>query len=260
MVKKKYADDQAVMHKIRALFEYRKITELLHLSHLHKNKEWVAHLYHIQYQIYLLDAYLESHWQLDKAELKKFWQGIHASLQEIGYTKPQRNHLLREIRQYERIEKNCRKDKWPTRISYKAFYTTKSCDVRLMRHLIYAAAPQLKEIWKEEVWKYYDLITEINDDISDLKEDVSTYNGNRYLISILRKGIGKTNHRYKRHIRKITQKADRFFKAHPKQERDHLLHDWILLRSKETTALLEQPADPIDTDHLASALLLAYMK
>ena len=191
MVKSKYGNDTALRKKIDELFEYRKITELLRLGLLDKNKKFVSHLIDIQTQIYMLDAYLESNWELDKEKLATYWSAIQTSLESLGYEKDQHDKLLSEIRQYEKIERRCRKDKWPTDVPFKEFYTTKSCDVRLMRHLIYEAAPSLKDTWKESVWTYYDLVTEVNDDIHDMEEDVTTYNGNRFLISILRKGLKK---------------------------------------------------------------------
>jgi hypothetical protein len=259
MVKKKYADADAITTKINELFEYRKITELIQIGQLARDKVFIRHLYHIQTQIYLLDAYLESHWELDPQQISQYWSGIMDSLAEIGYSGKRAEKLVREIRQYERIESDCRKQKWPTRVPFAEFYTTKSCDVRLIRHLVYEAAPTLASHWKETVWKYYDLITEINDDVNDVHEDVDTYNGNRYLISILRKGLPKTTKRYSRFIDKVTAKANAFFESHPSQEKDQHLHEWILTRAVETKALLNDAASTLDLDHMAKAKLLAYM-
>lgn len=259
MVRRKYVDDHAIKNKIDDLFAYRKINELIQLGNLSKNKAWINHLYHIQTEIYLLDAYLESNWELDPMQISLFWSGIMGALDQIGYTGKRADKLVREIRQYEKIETDCRKDKWPTRVDPKSFYTTKSCDVRLIRHLVYAAAPELQLHWKENVWTYYDLITEINDDVADVMEDVDTYNGNRYLISILRKGIRKTTSRYADFIEEVTRKANSFFAQHPKQERDHQLHEWIIVRSQETLQLLTDSAEQLDILRLATAKVLRYM-
>jgi hypothetical protein len=260
MVKKKYSDQDALKDKINQLFEYRKLNELLRIGQLDQNAKFIAHLFDIQTQIYMLDAYLESHWVLEEDELKKYWGGIQSSLEALGYPTPDHHDLLKDIRRYERIEQQCRLDEWPTKVSFKKFYTTKSCDVRLIRHLIYAASPALKENWKERIWTYYDLITEINDDIADLEEDLQTYNGNRFLISILRKGMHPTEKSYRKFIKKVGQTADDYFKQHPKQERHHELHDWINHRKKETLELLDTTMRQADIEHLSSALVLPYMK
>lgn len=259
MVRRKYADDSAIKSKIDELFEYRKIKELIQLGNLSRKKTWINQLYHIQTQIYLLDAYLESQWVLEPSQISQYWKGIMDALETIGYTGKRAEKLVAEIRRYEKIETDCRHDKWPTRVNNKAFYTTKSCDVRLIRHLVYEAAPELKLHWKENVWKYYDLITEINDDVADIVEDLETFNGNRYLISILRKGIRKTTSRYAAFIEEVTRKANSFFAKHPKQERDHLLHEWILVRSQETLELLHDTAMKVDVSYLAKAKVLPYM-
>jgi hypothetical protein len=259
MAKRKYVNVDAIRQKIDQLFEYRKLNDLIRLGGLEEKQEWIGHLIRIQTQIYHLDAYLESTWELDKRELESFWEAIRSSLSQLGYEKKEAGKMLKEIKRYERIEKDCRRDKWPTRIPLRKFYTTKSCDVRLMRHLIYDASPGLRGVWKENTWKYYDLITEINDDVSDVGEDLLTYNGNRYLISLLRKGVYNTTDTYKTFVKKVTEKADRFFKKHPKQELDHQLHDWIRVRSGETLKLLEHSQHMLDGDLLAKSLVLQHM-
>jgi hypothetical protein len=260
MVKKKYAEEGALAEKINQLFEYRKLNELLRMGQLDQNKKFVAHLFHIQTQIYLLDAYLEGHWTLEEKELNHFWSGIHSSLEDLGYSIEDSDDLLKDIRRYQKIEQQCRENKWPVEVPFNKFYTTKSCDVRLIRHLIYTASPSLKETWKESIWTYYDLITEINDDIADLHEDLQTYNGNRFLVSLLQIGTRKTEKQYRKFIEKVVEKANAYFKKHPKQEQHHELHEWINSRSAETLELLSKTVDEAGMEQLSSALLLQYMK
>jgi len=260
MVRKKYAGQNSLNEKINELFEYRKLNELLRLGQLDQNKKFIDHLVDIQTQIYQLDAYLESTWNLQEEALHGYWIKIQSSLEALGYNVNEHTDLLKDIRTYEGIEQQCRLDKWPTRISFKKFYRTKSCDVRLLRHLIYTAAPSLSANWKEPIWTYYDLITEINDDIADLEEDLLTYNGNRFLISILRKGIQQTGKSYRKFIQQVTDDAAVYFKKHPKQEQHHELHDWIVKRSAETLELLKSTLHQMNPEQLSSALVLAYMK
>jgi len=239
MVKKKYAGEKEILDKIEALFSYRKLTGLLHTGQLDKDRVFIGHLTDIQYQIYLLDAYLESKWELDQERLDEHWKAIATSLAQLAYTQNQIQRMLSEIREYERIERNCRKNNWPTKVRFKKFYTTKSCDVRLIRHLIYDARPALRDTWKEEDWVYYDLITEINDDVADVGEDLLTYNGNRFLISILRKGSRKTLKQYRRYLMKVTGKAKAFFKRHHARGDNAQLYTWTMDRSLETLKLLD---------------------
>ena len=239
MVKNKYSGEKEILDKIEDLFSYRKLSGLLHAGQLDKDHVFTGHLTDIQYQIYLLDAYLESQWELDQERLDAHWKAISTSLAQLAYTPHQMQRMLSEIREYERIERNCRKNDWPTKVRFKRFYTTKSCDVRLIRHLIYDARPTLRETLKEEDWVYYDLITEINDDISDLKEDLLTYNGNRFLISILRKGSEKTFKKYRKYLMKVTRKAKSYFRKYHAKGENAQLYTWTMERSAETLALLD---------------------
>ncbi len=260
MAKQKYSGEPEIKHKIKELFSYRKLIDLLQQGGLDKDKKFYAHLVDIQYQIYLLDAYLEGQWDLDKNALSSCWKKIKESVAKLNYTSSQIEDLLREIRDYERIERNCRKGIWPTKVSFKKFYTTKSCDVRLIRHLIYDANPELNRIWKEKDWAYYDLITEMNDDITDIQEDLNTYNGNRFLISALRKGSLKTGKQYQAYIDKITSKAKSYFKNHGTEGENDQLMRWTTDRSLETLDVLEKTVNANDPSLFSKSLLLAKMR
>jgi hypothetical protein len=83
-------------------------------------------------------------------------------------------------------------------------------------------------------WGYYDIITEVNDDIEDLAEDCKIYNGNRFLISILQNGKQKTLKAYLGFIKDINKKATlRFAK-----DRKNPVKNWLKVQSKETKKLL----------------------
>ena len=260
MTKKKYSGETEIKHKIEELFSYRKLVGLLQQGGLDKDKIFYAHLVDIQYQIYLLDAYLEGQWVLDKSALASCWDKIKESLSKLNYSSSQIDKLLYEIKEYERIERNCRKGKWPTSVSFRNFYTTKSCDVRLIRHLIYDAQPELNRIWKEKDWAYYDLITEMNDDIEDIIEDLNTYNGNRFLISVLRKGSLNTEKQYRAYMDKITVKAKSYFKKQAGNGDNHQLLSWTMDRSRETLDLLDRTIHTNDPSLFSKSLLLAKMK
>ncbi len=233
---------------------------MLKVSGLDQNKDFVADIINVQYQIYMLDAYLESQWELSKKELDVLWEGIVISLQAMGSRNKQISKMTEEIEEYESIERNCRKNKWPTKVALKKFYLTKSCDVRLIRHLIYKAHPDLGQLWKENAWKYYDIITEINDDIADVQEDVNTFNGNRFLISILRKGSDKTFTQYTKYINDVTTEANEYFTDKMDRGKNKQLAAWTIDRSLQTLKLLDTQIKSKVMDKLSGSLLLAQMK
>jgi hypothetical protein len=260
MAVKKYSGEKAIIEKIQSLFAYRKMTDLMQRTKLNKDVSFRNKLTDLQYRIYLLDAYLEGQWDLDPGHLKTYWQGITGALAAFDYSTKQIKSQLAEIRLYEQIETNTRLNKWPTKVPFKEFYTTKSCDVRLLRHLIYRSHPELNDVWNENSWTYYDLITEINDDIADVTEDLLTYNGNRFLISILRKGEKKTSAQYRTYIEKVTTKAQSYFKKHRGVGENMQLLDWTLSRAVETLKLLDTTLESNDPDAYLSSLLLVKMK
>ncbi|MDQ3016221.1 MAG: hypothetical protein M3R25_05820 [Bacteroidota bacterium] len=260
MTTRKNPVKKTTIDKINTLFTYRRITDLLNASGLNQDKNFVGQLIDVQFQIYMLDAYLESQWALDKGEIKSLWKPIRASLTAMGYSKKKVDALVEEIVNYEGIERNCRKNRWPTKESMKKFYVTKSCDVRLIRHLIYQAHPALNDLYKEKSWMYYDIITEINDDVADVQEDINSFNGNRFLISILRKGTDKTRKEYMAYLTGITAKAADYFSARMDRGKNKQLASWIVARSRETAKLLETQTNPKMLDKLSSSLLLVEMK
>jgi hypothetical protein len=103
------------------------------------------------------------------------------------------------------------------------------------------------------------MITEINDDIADLEEDIKTYNGNRFLISILRKGAEKTRHDYEQYLRNITEKARVYFENKMHTGKNKQLAAWTESRSKETIRLLHAQLNSKAMDQLSEALLLGHM-
>jgi hypothetical protein len=260
MVKKKYAGEKEIRDKINELFTYRKLTELMHYAQLDKDHRFIDQLTDVQYQIYQLDAYLEGAWILEKDTLKSLWDHIEKALRKLIPDEELIKPLLREIREYERIELNMRRSKWPTGERFKKFYTIKSCDVRLIRKLIYLARPELDHTWKESAWRYYDLITEINDDIADLREDLKTYNGNRFLIAVLRKGNQKTETRYKDQLQAISKNAKKYFQKHTEGAEHTRLYDWTLTRASETLELLTTTLQENDHSIFTSSLLLKKME
>lgn len=258
-LKEKYSSEQQIREKIRELFSFRKLTDLLGEAGLDKSLLLTESLEALQLSIYRLDAYLESTWELDPQEITNLWEGIYGCLREMHFTPKQINRMVGEIRRYERIERKCRKDQWPTSVPFTKFYTTKSCDVRLIRHLIYKAAPSLAHMWKERAWRYYDQITEVHDDIADLFEDLPTYNANRFLVSWLREGQKKTGKQYRKRLERIVRKANTYFKKHPQASRHAELYAWTLEGAEETLQLLSRTMESHDPAACITSLLLTKM-
>src|SRR5688572_28203406 len=107
MATQKYKVEKTTIDKIKKLFAYRRISDLLKISGLDKNKEFVSDIINVQYQIYMLDGYLESKWDLEKKEIKKYWDAIIISLEAMGFKGKKIDSMVEEIESYEKIERNC---------------------------------------------------------------------------------------------------------------------------------------------------------
>jgi hypothetical protein len=186
--------DRALQKKIIELFDYRDFPNLYLTGGLSKNdtKIFNDQLIDLQAQIYHLDTYLESNWVLNnKTKLEK-WKAIRESLTKLGVKKSEHIDYLKQVRKYETHEIQLRKNLMPTRLNTEYYYFFKSCDVKLMRRLIYEKLPILKTQFKLADWRYFDLVTEVNDDACDLKEDLDTINGNMILIAYYELGRDAT--------------------------------------------------------------------
>lgn len=170
-------------NKIKTLFEYRSIPKLMKDGKLKGKKAFLEHLYDLQVSIYHLDEYLESNWNISKSILNAHWKEIHAAMRSCGVPKTDLIAYSKHILKYQTHELNLRKNKLPTAGSIEYYYYYKSCDVRLMRQLIYDQANDLESSYTLSDWRYFDLITEVNDDVQDVFEDLKTINGNYVLIS-----------------------------------------------------------------------------
>jgi hypothetical protein len=61
-------------------------------------------------------------------------------------------------------------------------------------------------------WRYFDMITEINDDVSDVFEDIETINGNSFLISYYDSGADATKERFINYCDNLIYKVDERYK------------------------------------------------
>ena len=183
----KFDIDKSLDLKIEELFNYRGFEELYALT---KEKKTLLSGFHVQLKnlqasIYFLDAYLEENWDLDEKVIAEKWSLIFDCLAQFGIKNKMFEHYVAHIQKYERHEKAIRKGILPYTYTLKYFYFYKSCDVKLMRRLILERFPVLKSLFNLSDWKLFDLVTEVNDDATDIFEDLSTINGNRILLTNL---------------------------------------------------------------------------
>ncbi len=169
--------------KIKALFEYRQLPKLMKDGKVPNRKTLYKNLIKLQITIYKLDEHLESNWNVTKTDLKSYWKNIHHAMLVCGVPKSKLGEYSKHILKYQKHELNLRSGKLPTEGSIEYFYYYKSCDVRLMRQIIYDQSVNLDQKYILADWRYFDLITEVNDDVDDMFEDLETINGNYALIA-----------------------------------------------------------------------------
>jgi len=236
------AEGLTIAQKIQELFAYRRIPELLNLAGIERDSPFVARLYTLQEVIYALDHYLESNWDVRKRDLNAKWKAIYEALMAFDIRKKALSDYTSEIERYEAYELDLRKNKLPVTRSFETLYSCKSCDVKLIRNLIYRHAPDLKKRVPEKDWSHYDLITEVNDDIQDVFEDCESWNGNRFLISMLVRGKRKTRKAYKAFLDETGKAARKHFKSKKDAHRAQL-YKWTRERLQETEELLRETMD-----------------
>ncbi|NNL92346.1 MAG: hypothetical protein HKO66_08960 [Saprospiraceae bacterium] len=224
-------------NKINDLFEYRKLPFLLSFLGKKERKSLMPKLVKIQEKIYNLDGYLEQNWKLKPKKLSKYWKAINNSIAKLGYDHDQIEKMTSHIKRYELHESQLRSYKLPTRISLEYFYYYKSCDVRLLREIIYDKYKNDDNVIKLSDWRIYDLVTEINDDIEDVFEDQKTINCNYYLISILEEGVEEAEKKYSLFLNALLKRSiTKFSKS--KQPDIIKLHYYTVKRIRQTLALL----------------------
>lgn len=226
--------------KIEELFVYRKLPYLLSYLPKKKAKKLYKKLVRLQYEIYSLDTYLENNWVLKKKKLKKYWNGIYFVLDDLGYSKRESHEMLSHIRRYQKHESQLREGIMPTILNEEYYYHFKSCDVRLMREIIYKSCPKISENLTFEDWRYFDLVTEINDDVEDVFEDQGTINGNMFLIAIIESGISNTEKRFINFINNLEEKAFKMLnETTTNEDNKKKIYKWTLKEVKTTKKLIK---------------------
>ncbi len=237
-------------NKIEKLFLYRKLPELIDLNNI-KEKErdvLLESLYALQESIYTLDAHLEGYWTLDEKEMEHCWNNIYQQLSDVGIPESMHDDFCQEIYMYEKHEIGQRTGLNVLDLDLLHFYSVKSCDVKLMRRIIYYKYPQLSQVLPIEIWESYDLITEFNDDIEDYYEDLETNNGNRFLMSVQKLGTEETMAIFSEGLKN----SYNVFLEIKNTDFEH--HPWIEKETqvvyRDTVALLEARIDRITAENL----------
>ena len=233
--------------KIEKLFNYRKIPYVLKDLAIINSKALLSDLYELQRNIYALDHYLESNWKLSSSNLNKHWKAIYNTLEKLGYNRSQAQDLCKHIKKYELHEIQLREGKRPYRLSMEYFYYYKSCDVRLMRQILVDKSIKTKS--KLADWRYFDLATEVNDDIEDVFEDMETINANAFLILINERSVNEAHDKFDAFLKHIEHKSSlRRSKVNTKAFNQ--IHNWTVEIIADTSKLMLENLKKIKSESL----------
>lgn len=237
--------DKALKSKITDLFEYRGFPFLYRLASLPPETaiDFNEKLIDLQASIYYLDAHLESNWITDPKALEKCWDAIYDKLLPFRLTKAEMEDYTSNIRKYQQHELELRINQLPTRFDMEFFYYYKSCDVKLLRTLIYRAFPTLEQMAILADWRYFDLVTEVNDDVEDLFEDTDTINGNRFLIELVTKSLKDVMSNFEEFLSYVDKKATTKHSTPPHNELQDFIYNQTIFEVKRTKRLAFKNAE-----------------
>jgi hypothetical protein len=206
--------DNQLVDKIKQLMHYRKLPDIIDLvEQTGKNKrELLSHLIEIQKAIYHLDHVLESEWNIIHSSLDIKWKSIYRALESAGVESSVHDEYCRHIYKYQKHELEQREGKSLLRLSMEYFYFYKSCDVKLLRRIIMDRYPELRTMFPIADWRWFDLVTEVNDDVEDVFEDMGTNNGNRFLLSVQKFGLEEAYQLFTKFLSEIKVSFDRKIK------------------------------------------------
>ncbi len=246
----------AVSHhlKINELFNYRRLPWLVQLSRMHDDQSFYQHLVKLQDSIYALDHYLETSWQLSGDRLWKFWQDIYRDLSPFGLAKGEKFEFTSSIQIYQSHEINLRRRLSPSHLKMSDFYHHKSCDIKLMRKLIYRTDPTIKQLIHADDWILFDLLTEIHDDIEDLYEDLKIFNANRFLYMLLQQNRVEVQSLYENFIKAIKEKAGIWIQKNPSVNGERMtIYRITEDMASETLELLDRRLRNLNSEDLVAA-------
>lgn len=251
--------DKELFHKIIDLFDYRMFPQLLEKINQpeHEKNMFYDKLILLQSSIYYLDAHLEKNWQVNYLNRLSSWDDIFARLRPFLQVDSESEDYVRHIQKYEKHEMALRQNIWPTRYSMTYFYFYKSCDVKLLRRLIYEYGNLESILGSTAKWRYFDFITEVNDDITDIFEDMPLYNGNRFLLHLLRDGKKEAENTFLSFIQEIELIANNKVAKASTGEIDADIHEETMAQCIATRKKLGEVLDRVDLDNLLKESALA---
>ena len=254
-----HINEAELRKKIVELFDYRLFPQLLEAGHVDdaEQSSFLENLIQLQTQIYYLDAHLEANWETDLQKLNFHWDRIKSSLALFNVSVDQYHSYLNHIKKYEKHELELRFGKSPLRFEMEYFYFYKSCDVKLLRRLMYEKFQLTPACGRLSDWRYYDLVTEVNDDIEDLFEDLDFINGNRFLISLLYYSKIKSKQIFSDFLDEIGAKAKDKHNSSTGLYRN-VIYDVTLKRISETKVLLDQRIDEINEEQWSASRLFKH--
>lgn len=243
--------------KMEELFRYRFFYEILDEN---EDAALFEQLYALQTAIYHLDAHLEAHWKTDQKNLDFHWDNIKTNLIKFGVQDSELPSYLNHIAKYQQHEMDIRKGLLPTRLEMEYFYFYKSCDVKLLRRLIYETRLKgSKSFGSLSDWRYFDLVTEVNDDVADIFEDLSFINGNRFILTMGLMGKDEAKRVFIEFLQDIQQTIKKKLSL-TKNPFLHQLHKLTLQHIHETILLIQKNTEAMDQQTLAGAKLFQYLK
>jgi len=260
MLKEQHIDTAELLKKIKLLFQYRLFPELIDLDTNFdkiRKKEFYNKLIALQKSIYFLDAHLEAHKYPLTGVLDAHWANIYLELKELGVSDMEYGQYVNHILKYQKHELELRKNKSPLRFKMAYFYFYKSCDVKLLRRLIYEKFGLSGKLGVLSDWRNYDLITEVNDDVEDVFEDISFFNGNRFLISLISFGKIKTRTDFIEFINDIENQNNIRWNSDRLSLRASLIYANTEKRIMETRLLLYQRMDEISESDIKDSILFS---
>ena len=243
--------------KIDILFEYRKLPQLLEKGKYSKESTLYKGLVNLQIAIYHLDLYLEDNWKTRKSELNAYWKEIYNCLENLGISKKRGEDYLKHIMRYQKHELQLRTNKMPTQYSLEYYYYYKSCDVKLIRRIIYDYIPELKNDYSLSDWRIFDLITEINDDVEDVFEDLDNINGNYFMIMLWEKDKKTVSNFFNAYLTELGKRTKNRFTSKKKSSKE--IKNWTLTELKDSQKLLKQTLSKCHRSTLKKMQLLKHL-
>jgi hypothetical protein len=257
-----HIDPLELDQKITALFNYRLFPEIFaidtSMSDAQKSLFW-NHLKDLQTAIYHLDAHLEAHWQLDENKLKFHWDNIRQCLSTCSIDVQYHDDYLSYIRRYEKHERSLRQGSDLSEHDMEYFYYYKSCDVKLIRRLIYERLELGEAAATLSDWRYYDLITEVNDDIEDIFEDLEYINGNLCLIIAMTRDIAASKSKFVSFIHDIRDQATDLYGQNKSRPYHDIIFTLTTQRIDETLILLDEVIHKLSPEQLHGARLFPHL-